>query len=424
MDALFSALQNQFLSGGIVLMIFGAVMALFRRAPRDIWVWMKRRCTVSFDVMNSDPAFEWLTVWLDEHTYSRRARQLSLTTKHVASEKKPQLMLTPAPGNHFFMHRGRLVWFNRERDAAGGGGKGDTEGGLLSLMKRETYHIRVVGRSQLVIRGLIEEARQSFLTTAKKEAQIYASVWSCWQKINPVPPRPLDSVLLPGDTTADLVADVREFLTARTWYNERGIPYRRGYLFYGVPGAGKSSLIGALAANLGLHLYVLNIGSVNSDQCLANLLATVEDDAIILLEDIDAAVRGRELTDAGGNSNHNGQNGITFSGLLNALDGVAAREGCLVFMTTNHIERLDPALIRPGRVDVKVHFDYATREQIVRMFLRFYPEESLQEAEKFAMRCGDIRQVSMAQLQQHFLKFKHSPSEAKLNAADLGGPQS
>ena len=65
--------------------------------------------------------------------------------------------------------------------------------------------------------------------------------------------------------------------------------------------------------------------------------------------------------------------GVTFSGLLNAVDGVASQEGRLLFLTTNHIERLDPALIRPGRCDVHVKFDYATHDQIQRMFTAFFP---------------------------------------------------
>ena len=87
----------------------------------------------------------------------------------------------------------------------------------------------------------------------------------------------------------------------------------------------------------------------------------------MLLEDVDAVFTGRATTDSRQGT------GVTFSGLLNAVDGVASQEGRLLFLTTNHIERLDPALIRPGRCDVHVKFDYATHDQIQRMFTAFFP---------------------------------------------------
>lgn len=63
---------------------------------------------------------------------------------------------------------------------------------------------------------------------------------------------------------------------------------------------------------------------------------------------------------------------LTFAGILNAIDGVAAQTGCMLFMTTNHREMLDPALIRPGRVDVQLVFDKATQDQARRLYLQFY----------------------------------------------------
>ena len=101
---------------------------------------------------------------------------------------------------------------------------------------------------------------------------------------------------------------------------------------------------------------------------------------------------------------------VTFSGLLNALDGVAASEERIIFMTTNHVERLDQALIRPGRIDMKEYFGNATDYQIEHMFLRFYEnEKSL--AEEFVKKTKG-RAVSPAQLQGHFVYYKNNPKQA------------
>jgi len=101
---------------------------------------------------------------------------------------------------------------------------------------------------------------------------------------------------------------------------------------------------------------------------------------------------------------------VTFSGLLNALDGVAAGEERVLFMTTNHIERLDPALIRPGRVDVIHRIGAATPAQLRRMFLKFFVGEEA-KAQQFADALEGT-ELSMAQLQAYFMLYRDSAEDA------------
>jgi chaperone BCS1 len=124
----------------------------------------------------------------------------------------------------------------------------------------------------------------------------------------------------------------------------------------------------------------------------------------MLLEDIDAAFTKRSQADSQGY-----QSMITFSGLLNALDGVASAEERIIFLTTNHVEKLDPALIRPGRVDMKEYLGNATDNQIRNMFLRFYSSEAL--ADEFVNKLKG-KAVSTASLQGHFVYFKDRPNDA------------
>ena len=105
---------------------------------------------------------------------------------------------------------------------------------------------------------------------------------------------------------------------------------------------------------------------------------------------------------------------VTFSGLLNALDGVASSEEHIIFMTTNHLEHLDNALIRPGRVDVKELFDNASEYQIHNMFLRFY-EGADMLADEFVKRVRG-KGVSTAQLQGHFVYYKNNAKAAVANS--------
>ncbi|KAL4719630.1 hypothetical protein ACJJTC_008997 [Scirpophaga incertulas] len=188
---------------------------------------------------------------------------------------------------------------------------------------------------------------------------------------------------------------------------------RRGYLLHGPPGCGKSSFIMALAGELEYNICVLNLSERGlTDDRLNHLLSVAPQQSIILLEDIDAAFLSREDT-PNQKAAYEGLNRVTFSGLLNCLDGVASTEARIVFMTTNYLERLDPALIRPGRVDMKEFVGYCNQEQIELMFLRFYKGEQAPETREEV--CEIKKLVSPAQIQGYFMFHKHSTPEAVLS---------
>ena len=107
---------------------------------------------------------------------------------------------------------------------------------------------------------------------------------------------------------------------------------------------------------------------------------------------------------------------LTFSGLLNAIDGVTSTEGRIVFMTTNYVDRLDPALIRPGRVDLMQYIGYSTQAQCDAMFRRFYPDHAHLAPQFLATLSQELGeadgQVSAAQIQGFFMFYKRDPQEA------------
>lgn len=175
------------------------------------------------------------------------------------------------------------------------------------------------------------------------------------------------------DSHVDLIIkDVDNFLLNEEWYDKYGIPYRRGYLFYGPPGTGKTSMIHTIASTFGMPInYMLfdkNLGSEN----LIKLMVGAKEKSIIVMEDIDvifSTENGRQMDST--------VVGINFTTLLNVLDGLCTARGIIICMTTNHIERLDPALIRPGRIDVKAELSYCDNEQLTKMFNNYYPSENV-----------------------------------------------
>ncbi|GIK05443.1 hypothetical protein Aspvir_009553 [Aspergillus viridinutans] len=166
----------------------------------------------------------------------------------------------------------------------------------------------------------------------------------------------------------DILRDVDEFLDQdmQDWYAERGIPYKRGYLLFGPPGTGKSSFSLSLAGKHELDIYTLQLSNI-SDTTLMRLFAELPPRCIVLLEDVDTSGVGRrDSVDI--DQENESKSTVTLSGLLNVLDGVSSQEGRILIMTTNHIEHLDEALIRPGRSDKKVHFKLADQNISTQLF--------------------------------------------------------
>jgi len=197
-----------------------------------------------------------------------------------------------------------------------------------------------------------------------------------WKKFGTIPKRPVATVHLAGGIETDVLADARHFLDPATkaMYVSFGRPYKRVYCLHGPPGTGKTSLVIAIASELGRPIAIFNTDSLRDDTFI-DVLTDLPPDAIILFEDIDAMFKSRVAT------TETGGGGMTFSALINALDGVLHPRGALVFMTTNHLERLDPALRRPGRVDRMIAVPLARTEQVAALWKIAFPSGPVMPSE-------------------------------------------
>lgn len=215
------------------------------------------------------------------------------------------------------------------------------------------------------LENLLEE-----MTRAKTVQKDYLylktlSQWGDWYAYN-LPEKSMDTIFLPPGVAEALTDDIQQFLDDEKVFKEIGLRWHRGYLFYGPPGNGKSSLALALANHFKMDLYSLPLSSVKDDKSLEKSVTEVKSGSFLLLEDVDifSNSMGREQK----------AEAPTLAGLLNVLDGVATPNGLVTIMTTNHIDRLDPALIRKGRMDYSIELKAPVDVQIQDMFKRVYGE--------------------------------------------------
>ncbi|KAG9459253.1 hypothetical protein H6P81_003761 [Aristolochia fimbriata] len=184
------------------------------------------------------------------------------------------------------------------------------------------------------------------------------SVKTCYRYcVNFEHPATFDSIAMEPDLKRALIADLDRFVRRKDFYRRVGKAWKRGYLLYGPPGTGKSSLIAAIANYLNFNVYDLELAEIHSNSELRKVLLSTSNRSILVIEDIDC-------TDGVVNRNqvNRAESNITLSGLLNFIDGLWSSCGNerIIIFTTNHKEKLDPALLRPGRMDMHIHMSYCT----------------------------------------------------------------
>lgn len=397
------------------------------------WQLIDDHLTSSVRIRTDDEIYNIIIAWIAQQNFSKHSRRFIANTNinsrnyysydsdsdsedegeyapgensddgpaNARGERKP-LHYTPSYGHNYFFYGRRLMLFQRDQKREG-------SSPWASSSSREELIISSFGRSPDSLKRLLCEAREQYMKKDETKTIIYRGSAGTfggdpsWQRCMSRSTRPLSTVILDEKVKKDLVDDVADYLNpaTRRWYTNRGIPYRRGYLLHGPPGTGKSSLSLALAGHFRMRIYIVSLSSVvATEESLASLFVDLPRRCLVLLEDIDSAGLTHLRDDTEGSSTtgsssapspapvsedaladgaegpmpppSSGGGRLSLSGLLNILDGVASQEGRLLVMTTNHLEKLDKALVRPGRVDRIVHFGLADAKMASSVFRAIY----------------------------------------------------
>jgi len=395
-DTLTSVLgSNQLLSGGVALALLGVAAMWLRDVPGKFAAWAKHFFVTTLTVDSRDELmFPALVEYMDSRDALRRLNNFTVRAVRTNTSSyqslqdelqqggRPATVFSPGEGFHLFFMDGRLMWMKREIQVAN------------SII--EKISLSTLGRDKRPLEKLVGAAMDHRIARELNRIAIYVpSPYSNeWSRARLGNNRKLDSVVLKAGQKEGVVGDLQRFFASRERYETLGIPWRRGYLLYGPPGTGKTSLVTALASELSLNVCVLSLASPNvTDEKIGALLSSVPTRSIILIEDVDAFFQQRSKADV--------QVKVSYSGFINALDGVASHEGSVVFLTTNHPDRIDEAAIRSGRVDFRMELGPCDTDQLERMFLKFF--DDAEAAKRFAAAVpGDT--WSPAAVQERLLK--------------------
>lgn len=354
------ALTNDFFSGAALAGIILGVLHQMRGYAAKAFTFVWNKCFVRFTVHSEDVLYRPISLWLKNNNFDKFARRYRLRV----NPNDMSTSLGPDYGTFLFRAKNRWMKASIYKEQ----GVSATESNRYS-QTRDFISISYFGLSQSLIDQIIIESLKYIENEEILKIPVCLGTGYGWIESAFLDKGGSKGIVLSNGLLESLENDVATFLSRYSWYEDRGIPYRRGYLFYGPPGTGKSSIAKHLASKFEMQLNVMTEKCFNGD--VSTLIAGIAKNTILLIEDIDCIItdnRAKEKVD-------NSVLKPNLATVLNALDGVASKEGIIIIMTTNHPDRLDPALIRPGRIDYKLKLGYVSQEQAERLFSKFFPRE-------------------------------------------------
>jgi mitochondrial chaperone BCS1 len=354
---------NPLFVGAISMYGIGILTYLLRSVPVKIWNFVKNQFTTSLTVTSQHIVYHNMLSWFECLLTDKRIKTLKLSNGRYGHGRT---VLSFGYGTHIMWYKCRFLLVTLTKDS-----ENKTE------FDKDTLTIIILGRSRTLFLDMLHEI--SDMKKDETKIDVYKANGDSWAFVRSISKRSRESVFLEHDIYARLFDGLDRFIQKEDWYIEMGIPYHLGILLYGPPGTGKSSLVRVIASYLDYAVYYLGTENISKlEGCVSNL----PDKSVLVIEDIDSTSVVHER----GSKEENSQDGApehiladfqqaTLSSILNSLDGLFAPHGRILIATTNHMEKLDAALVRPGRIDMKLHISYVTSDIIAQFFSRFFPDQ-------------------------------------------------
>lgn len=362
---------NQMIAGAISLWLMGTITYICREVPRQIYAVIRKHITTEFISTSQHESFHALLKWFEKKGYTKKFRRVKFSNGRYGDNKT---IKSVGYGTHMIWFGWMPIWVTLNKEDS------------KSEMDKETIILTKIGRSHILFDELIKEIMKRADKTDRFEVyRASKGEWrySCWQ-----PKRDFDSVIMDEATEVELIETIDNFIKSEEWYVKHGIPYSLGILLYGPPGTGKSSIIKAVASYVDYDVYTVSATGVSM---YPDILQDVRSRSITTIEDIDSCISANKRRKGVGKRKIQTDDTDALlesliisstSDLLNALDGIVAGHGRILIMTTNYPEKLDDAMLRPGRCDLKLEIGYFTMDMF-RLFLkRFFSADEVEGALK------------------------------------------
>lgn len=357
---------NQFFGAAAFASIAAATFASMKGVPK--WLWSRIVTLISYQVViyQTDELYDCVTLWIRDN-YESKARNVEYSTfsseRHSeyelsSGDRSAEIREIPIEDYFYLRKYGRWLRISFGRD------KLENANNLKSVyLKHYTFKGIFASKS---IRRLVGEINEKY-STAEREPRFFVSNSNHFNYMQKITGKPLSQVVLNLELKDRIITDINTWRESKSEYDRRGIAHKRGHCYHGPPGTGKTTLARAISIEYGMDVYAVNLNTVDGDDALIRMCVDVFPNSIILFEDIDAYFENRQTV--------NKKARVTFSGLLNALDGAVNLSSVFVIITTNHIDRLDSALIRPGRIDMIHELGYAKTAEVNEYLSMFYLKE-------------------------------------------------
>lgn len=372
---------NQMFTGTALLALFTYAGYQLRAVPNLIWEQIRKRLIYSAHIEETSELFSYFETWLAKyHERCFKNVRASLTndnTKYEPKEKAKEENLNLQHYSDIFLlkYNGKKLIINKGREKFENAS--DLRNAFYNNFKIEGWF------AKQKIAELLTEVIEYNKSIRKVKQIIYTNNnYGDWMNFGEVYGKAIENVIV--KEKQQIIDNIADFISKEAWYFKRGLSYKRGYLFYGSPGNGKTSLCLALAKHFNKDIQFLNLNDIEKDSNLFTAFNNIRNNSILVIEDVDAVFGTRE-----------GKSKVSFSALLNCMDGAFSKYGIITIMTTNHADRIDNALIREGRIDMKVKIDNPEIDMIEEYLSIFYNKKVMLEGYKNSFSMSKIQEICL-----------------------------